>query len=135
MKTLLIVIFNLFVGISIGWYFGYTRPINYYERNFKKITGMSDQQVAEAYRDTKSALKSIGSEERAVAIMSFGVIKSLDAGHSAEEIKAVLGQQVAAYYHTFQKFENPSPDRDDFLKSIESSTSPTIKAALVKKPE
>jgi hypothetical protein len=103
------------------------------ERNFKKVTGMNDQQIAESGKDAKAALKVIGTQERAVAVMSCAALTWIEAGN-IDQAKKFLGRNIADYYRTYQKMEDAAPDRDKFLKRVESSTSPTIKAALAEKP-
>ncbi len=126
----------LALGLGAGWYWGYTRPQSYYARNFKKITGMSDQEIAEAARNAKSATADMALQESYVAATDLGVLQKLEAGQT-DAAKQFLAKRVAGYYRVYSKLQRPSSDREALLARIEKAgeQSPVLKAALAEKAE
>jgi hypothetical protein len=137
MKRLLIVgVVMLAVGLGTGWYLGYTRPVSYYCRNFKAITGMTNQEIAEAARKAKNMTADMGLQESYVAAMSLHVLDKLESGQT-DAAKQFLAKQVARYYRIYSKLQHPSADREALLARIEKAgeRSPVLRTTLDEKPQ
>lgn len=71
-------VLSLLLGLSVGWYFGYTRPslrMQHLSDELQNGTGMSDEQMVKAVPEALAALKR---EDESVALVGLKTLGMLD---------------------------------------------------------
>src|SRR5690349_2682852 len=87
-------------GLSVGWYFGYTRPVLHMQRlhdELQKETGTSDREMVRAVPE---ALAATGREDESVALVGLKAIGMLDR-NEVTKAKEYLAYWVGSYYRMF----------------------------------
>jgi hypothetical protein len=113
------IVVALIVGLALGWYAGYTRP------------------VAKANRDARRYLGLMEYDEQMTAALALDTICRLEQEHS-QQAKELLAQQLATYYVIYGPPDNPkkriSDDRMKMLRRIEEAARdyPFVQAAIEK---
>jgi hypothetical protein len=95
------VVLSLLLGLSIGWYFGYTRPaiqMHQLDAAVLKETGISENEAARAVPEALAAIKR---EDESTALVSLKAIGMLDRGE-AEKAEKYLAYWVGSYYRVYQ---------------------------------
>jgi hypothetical protein len=118
-KLIAAILVSVIIGLALGWYFGYTRP------------------VVKANRDARRYLDSMEHDDRMAAVLSLAAIYRLEQqrGAQAEEL---LARQLASYYAIYGPPGNPkkhiSEDRMKTLRAIEQAARdyPVVQAAIEK---
>ncbi len=108
----------LLLGVSVGWYFGYTRPAIQMHRVDEEIemeSGMSHEDVVKAVPEAFAALKR---EDESTALVSLKAIGMLDRG-DVGRAKKYLAYWVGTYYRVYH---DKSGDTN-LLKEIEGAAS------------
>jgi hypothetical protein len=92
------------LGLSIGWYFGYTRPSVRDQRKlleeYRTVRDgfrLSDKEMAEIGAQLPNIRKQMERSDEFAAALALGVFKELEAG-KVESAKKHLGQTVSIYY-------------------------------------
>ena len=91
----------LLLGLSIGWYSGYTRPALHTQRLYDAVqreTGMSDREIVRAVPEALAAIKR---EDESVALVSLKAVGMLDRG-AIEKTKSYLVYWVGSYYQAYR---------------------------------
>lgn len=100
MKKLFLVSTSLLVGILIGWYFGYTRPILKAEREFSKKVKMPPVEIRELIQKCREQVNLIDGNNHSAALASLIIFLKLEAGDTdAAEDKAI--HTIARYYNEY----------------------------------
>jgi hypothetical protein len=111
--------FGIVIGLAVGWYIGYTRP------------------VVQANRDARRYLDSMEHDDRMTALVALAAIRHLEEDRSAKA-KELLAQQLGSYYVIYGPPDNPkkriSEDRMHTLRKIEEAARnyPVVQAAIEK---
>jgi len=118
MKSLLLVAIALAVGLLLGWYVGYTRPLANYAR-VQDREWAADAQFIDAAKNTGNWSEGLRAWERNAMGMHVYLLDKLEAD-DAEFAKRVLSRQIAAYYRAFRQRETEWPDQAEILRKIET---------------
>jgi hypothetical protein len=100
MKIIIITLVSLLVGVGIGWYLGYTRPIAQASRD------MHDEESAYESGDAKAA---------AIAI---DTISCIDSGDTEKAVQ-FLSLPIAGYYNIYAKRIGTNEQRLKICDNIE----------------
>jgi hypothetical protein len=95
-------VLSLLLGLSVGWYFGYTRPsirMQQLHDEVKAQTGMSEKEMVRAVPE---ALAGIKREDESVALVGLKAIGMLDRGET-EKAKGYLAYWVGSYYRVYHE--------------------------------
>ena len=118
MKLLLLLAVTLAIGLLLGWYIGYTRPLANYAR-FQNREWTIDFQLIDAARNTGNWSEGLRAWERNAMGMHVYLLDKLEAGDT-EFTKRVLSRQIAGYYRTFRDRETEWPEQGEILRKIET---------------
>ncbi len=137
MKHLLVALVSVLIGISVGWYFGYTRPVTKGYRVLKEalhITDMPDKQLAEAGAQIRDHMpefmERMKREDDMTAALALGTVKRLELGN-AEGAKKLLLPFIGGYY---RRYHAKGGDRDTLARIEEAAQQyPDIAAEVAKK--
>ncbi len=132
MKRLLQFAACLFLGVAIGWYWGYSRPtlkMFHVYRDVQKASGLSDAEMADYGKQVPEAFAAIKREDESVALVALRGIEILDRGDTGAA-KKHLAYWVGSYYRVYQ-----SNGDSNLIARIEraATTNAEIAAAMVKK--
>ena len=129
----------LFVGIGIGWYFGYTRPSAKNERELlaqyhyvRDNFHMTDAEMAEAGPKIPQYFEDVKRQDEMAAIVSLAAIKRLEGGYT-NEAEHILLHVVGGYYRAYHAKGGDS----NTLAHIESMAQkyPAVAAEISRKIE
>lgn len=128
----------LLLGLSVGWYFGYTRPsvqnqsklLNEYQSLRDKL-GMTDEQLAEIGKQLPHLRRQMAREDEMAAAMALGALVKLERG-DIEKARSVLERTVSIYYRGHQHDGN-----SNVLRNIEklAASSASLSNAIHRKLE
>ena len=93
-------VLSFLLGISIGWYFGYTRPatrMHALDAAVLKETGMSESEASKAVPEALAAIKR---EDESTALVSLKAIRMVDSG-DVERAEKYLAYWVGSYYRVY----------------------------------
>lgn len=129
MKYTVAILLSLGIGISIGWYFGYTRPALHalhMTQEIQKATGMSEEQMLKAVPENLAALKR---EDESTATVALRGVEILNRGDTAAT-KKYLAYWVGSYYRVYH-----SNGDTNLIARIQqaATTTPEIAAEVSKK--
>jgi len=95
------------LGVGIGWYFGYTRPVAKRQRQllreYQEVRDgfqMTDQEMADAGRKMPQYLEGIRRQDETTAVVALGALKLLEKD-DAQGAKEVLAWHVGSYYRLY----------------------------------
>jgi hypothetical protein len=137
MRQLLVALASVFIGLSVGWYLGYTRPVTKGYRQLKAalhITDMPDKQMAEAGAQIRDHMpefiERMKREDDMNAALALGTVKRLEEGN-AEGAKKLLLPFIGGYYRRYHAKDGDQ----DILARIEEAARqyPDIAAEIAKK--
>ncbi|HEY5909298.1 MAG TPA: hypothetical protein VJA21_01705 [Verrucomicrobiae bacterium] len=122
---------SLLLGLSIGWYFGYTRPairMHRLDEEVLKETGMSGKEAAKAVPEALAAIKR---EDESTALVSLKAVGMLNRG-DIERAEKYLAYWVGSYYRVYQGQGGDS----NLLKEIKAvaATNKFVEAEISKNP-
>jgi hypothetical protein len=106
MSRLVIVLVSVAIGVAIGWYFGYTRPVTKQYRILRDTVKFSDEEMAKTGAELKGHLPEIiegwkrGDEIE--TMMALGALKRLESGNT-DEAKKLLLTSVRTYYREYHE--------------------------------
>ena len=134
MKHLLISLLALVIGVCLGWYFGYTRPVTKQYRALRDSFQMSDKQMAEAGAQIRDHMpefmERMKREDDVTAALALGTVKRLEQGN-AEGAKKLLLPFIGGYY---RRYHAKGGDRDTLARIEEAAQQyPDIAAEVAKK--
>lgn len=94
----------LLLGLSVGWYFGYTRPSVKNQRKLLKeyqvvrgAFGLTDKQMAEIGEQLPQIRQQMAREDEMAAAMALGALVKLEQG-DIEKAKSRLQTTISIYY-------------------------------------
>ena len=107
MKRIIPLLICLFVGVGIGWYFGYTRPTaknrrellaqyQYVRDNFH----MTDAEMAEAGPKIPQYFEDMKRQDEMAAVVALGAFKHLERGEIDGSKKSML-RAIGSYYRVY----------------------------------
>jgi hypothetical protein len=137
MKHLFVALVSVLIGISVGWYFGYTRPVTKGYRELKEalhITDMPDNQFAEAGAQIRDHMlefmERIKRSDDMTAALALGTFKRLEQGNldAAKKLQLTF---IGGYY---RRYHSKGGDQK-ILANIDEAAQqyPDIAAELTKK--
>ena len=137
MKQLLLALLSLVIGVYVGWYFGYTRPVTKGYRELKDalhLTDMPDKQMAEAGAQIRDHmpefLERMKREDDMTAALALGTVKRLEQGNT-EGAKKLLLPFIGGYY---RRYHAKGGDRDTLARIEEAAQQyPDIAAEIARK--
>ena len=137
MKQLPLVLFSLVIGVCVGWYFGYTRPVTKGYRELKDalhVTDMPDKQMAEVGAEIRDHMpefmERMKREDDMTAALALGTVKRLEQGN-AEGAKKLLLPFIGGYY---RRYHAKGGDRDTLARIEEAAQQyPDIAAEVANK--
>lgn len=107
MKQLLLVLLSLVMGGSIGWYFGYTRPVTKGYREVKDalhMTNVPDKQMAEVGVEIRDHMpefiERMKREDDVTAALALGTFKRLEQG-DVDAAKKLQLPFIGGYYRRY----------------------------------
>src|SRR5437764_836723 len=107
MKQLLLVLLSLVIGGSIGWYFGYTRPVTKGYREVKDalhMTNVPDKQMAEVGAEIRDHMpefmERMKRSDDMTTVLALGTYKRLDQGN-IDGAKKLLVPWIGGYYRRY----------------------------------
>ena len=103
----------MLAGLVVGWYAGYTRPMN------------------RANRDARRYLATMESDDNATAIFALRAIPILESGNT-EKAVAFLAKPIGSYYRGYASKAGTNEDRLSLRARIEqlASTNRTVAAEI-----
>ena len=137
MKQLIVILLSVVIGVSVGWYFGYTRPVTKGYRELKSVlhlTEMPDKQMAKIGAEIRDhmpefmdSMKRSDDMTTAVALAAYS---RLDQGN-VDGAKKVLLPCIGGYYRHY----HTSGGDQKILASIQEAAQqhPEIAAEIAKK--
>ena len=137
MKHLVVVLLGLLVGVYLGWYFGYTRPVTKGYRELKgalHLTDMPDKQMAEVGAEIRDHLPEFMERMKRsgdmTAALALGTFKRLDQGNM-DGAKKLQRPFIGGYY---RQYHTKGGDQK-ILASIEEAAKqyPDVAAEVAKK--
>ena len=104
------------VGVGVGWYFGYTRPI------------------AKANRDAHKQMLAMDADDSMAAAVAYRTFMLYDAGETQKAMQA-LAWPIGLYYR-YNKMQPLTEDRSNFLAEIEklASTNQVVATEIHREP-
>ena len=137
MKQLLLVLLGLVIGVCVGWYFGFTRPVTKGYRELKEalhVTDMPDKQMAEVGAEIRDHMAEFMERMKRSDDMTTAVALAaycrLDQGN-VDGAKKVLLPCIGGYYRHY----HTSGGDEKILASIKEAAQqhPEIAAEIGKK--
>jgi hypothetical protein len=137
MKQLLLALLSLAIGVYVGWYFGYTRPVTKGYRELKDalhLTDMPDKQMAEAGAQIRDHmpefLERMKRSDDMTTALALAAYSRVDQGN-IDGAKNVLLPYIGRYYRHY----HTSGGDQKILASIEEAGQkhPEIAAEIAKK--
>ena len=118
MKIIIIVLVSLLVGVGVGWYFGYTRPI------------------AKANRDAHQEMLATESDDWEAALFAVKAIPLIESGDSQKAV-GWLVKPIGSYYRVYSPHPGTNEERLKLLTMIQqlASTNSAVDAELHRKVE
>lgn len=96
------------LGIGIGWYFGYTRPVAKHQRELlkeyhdvKEFLHMTDKEIADAGRKIPQYFEDVKRQDEMTAVVALGVFKLLEKD-DVNGAKEALAHHVGSYYRLYR---------------------------------
>ena len=132
MRTLIASVIALILGTTLGWYFGYTRPVTRNSSRVAQITGWVPSQISDAFNNPDETFRKLmGTQQEAVAKASLSALTWLEDGQT-DRAKDFLAHRIADYYNNDYKLDAPSENREKFRRRIEevSEKSPSLKQVI-----
>lgn len=128
----------LLLGLSVGWYFGFTRHsvknqrklVNEYQA-LRDTFGMTDEQLAEIGKQLPTLRRQMAREDEMAAAMALGALAKLERG-DVEKTRSILERTVSIYFRGHQHDGN-----SNVLRNIEkfAATSASLSNAIYRKLE
>jgi len=118
MKTIIILLIGLLVGLGVGWYFGYTKPI------------------AKANRDAHQEMLATESDDSMAAIIAVRAIPLIESGDTQKAV-GWLVKPVGSYYRVYGLHAGMNDERLKLRGMIEqlASTNSAVDAEIHRKVE
>ena len=135
MKRLIVVLLAFLAGLSLGWYFGYTRPVTKQYRVLRDtLFHMTDKQMADAGAQIRDHMpefmERMKREDDMTAALALGTVKRLEQGN-AEGAKKLLLPFIGGYY---RRYHAKGGDRDTIARIEKAAQQyPDIAAEVAKK--
>ena len=109
MKRIIPFLVCFLLGVGIGWYFSYTRPVAKHQRELlrqyqdvKRDVQMTDAEMAEAGRRIPQYFEDVKRQDELAAIFALEAFKDLERGDT-EETKRRLLQPIGSYYREYHE--------------------------------
>ena len=98
--------------------------------------GLEFEKLRHSSADVQQLLRSNWSEQHGTALVSLGVLDTLEAGDT-EKAKSLLARFIGIYYHAYKDQEASLPQQQRLVPSIDtvSTRSPVLKSELQKEPK
>ena len=118
MKIIIISLISLLVGVGIGWYFGYTRPI------------------AKANRDARQEMLATESDDWEAALFAVKAIPLIESGDTQKAVRWLVSP-IGSYYRVYGPLAGTNEDRLKMLTMIKqlASTNSAVDAEIHRKVE
>jgi hypothetical protein len=118
MKSIIILLVGLLVGVGVGWYVGYTRPI------------------AKANRDAHQELLAMTADDTMAAIIAMRAIPLVESGDTQKAVQW-LSKPIGTYYRVYGLHAGTNDERLTLRAKIEqlASTNSVVDAEIHRKIE
>ncbi len=124
------------LGLAVGWYVGYTRPVAIHQRELlqeynevRDALHMTDKQMADAGRKIPQFMEDMKRADETVAVVALSAFRSLEEG-DVDDAKKSLAWHVGSYYRLYHEKGGDA----DTLAAIEDAARqyPAIAAEVAK---
>jgi hypothetical protein len=129
----------LLLGVSVGWYFGYTRPLAENQRRLLKIDQTAREAFWGAQKDFEDAYSQTNAgfweaakvQDEYTAFLGLHVLRDLERGN-VEEAKQHLASNIGSYYRMHRRDGN-----SNLLETIAwvAATNALLSNAICQKPK
>jgi hypothetical protein len=118
MKSIIILLVGLLVGVGVGWYFGYTRPI------------------AKANRDARREMLAMTVDDTMSALIAVKAIPLVESGDTQKAVKW-LSKPIGSYYRVYALHAGTNDERLSMRAMIEqlASTNSVVDTEIHRKIE
>jgi hypothetical protein len=118
MKTLIVLLAGLLVGVGVGWYVGYTRPI------------------AKANRDAHQEMLATESDDWEAALFAVKAVPLIESGDTQKAV-GWLVKPIGSYYRVYTLHAGTNDERLKLRAMIEqlASTNSAVDAEIHRKVE
>jgi hypothetical protein len=136
MKRTALIILSLLLGFAVGWVSSRTKEMAEYRRVIA-ISGLTEEQLAEAYKGIPAMMENMEAEDRKNAIISLAALSMLESDHT-DKAKQLLADQAASYFVIYGPPDHPgkkmTEERKSTLEAISTtrSKSPLLDATITK---
>jgi hypothetical protein len=139
MKRTIPFVVGVMLGVGIGWYFGYTRPVAKHQRELLKEYRyvrdnfhMTDEEMADAGRKMPQYFEDMKRQDEMTAVVALGALKLLEKD-DLKAAKEVLARHVGSYYRLYHAKGGDA----ELLSTIEEAAQqyPAISAEVSEKHE
>jgi hypothetical protein len=113
MKIIIIFLVGLLVGLGVGWYFGYTRPI------------------AKANRDARREMLAMTADDTMAALIAVKAIPLVESGDTQKAVQW-LSKPIGSYYRVYSLHAGTNDERLSMRAMIEklASTNSVVDAEI-----
>jgi hypothetical protein len=127
------------LGVGIGWYFGYTRPVAKHQRQllreYQEVRDnfhMTDTEMADVGRKFPQYLEDMKRQDEMAAVIALGALKLLEKD-DVKGAREVLARHVGSYYRLYHAKSGDAK----VLSMIEEAAQqyPAISAEISEKDE
>ena len=124
MKRWIVSIVSLLVGVLVGWYAGYTRPLVKAEREFCKTVNMTPDEIRAFMEESRRAVQSVEEDAQSEALLSLSILLQLESGNiEAGKDRAV--ETISRYYRQYGPPDMTNTNQSDrqrlLLQKIEQA--------------
>jgi hypothetical protein len=139
MKRTIPFVVCVMLGVGIGWYFGYTRPVAKHQRQllkeYREVRDnfhMTDEEMADAGRKMPQYFEDMKRQDEMAAAVALGALKLLEKD-DVNGAKEVLARHVGSYYRLYHAKGGDAK----MLSAIEEAAqqNPAISAEISEKDE
>jgi len=134
MKLAAPVILTLVIGFAAGWFSFRSKEMSAF-RDVVKKSGISDEQLIDAYKAIPTILQNMESDDRMTTVVSLAALRLLE-DNKIEETKRFLAKHPASYFVIYGPPDNPrkkiTEERLSTLQAIEKAraNSPILESAI-----
>jgi hypothetical protein len=130
MKRAALITLTLLLGFAIGWVSARTKEMAEYRRVIA-MSGLTQEQLAEAYKGIPAIMKNMEVDDRKTAIISLAALSMLESDHP-DKAKQVLADQAASYFVIYGPPDHPGKKMTEERKStLEAIAKTRLKSPLL----